>query len=132
MVKEFEDHAAYKIGLTGGTLEDLEVTKRAPEGTEIIRFGDNAATLAAFTSGQVDVLVTGNTVAAKLSADAPEMSLESKLIIKESPAFIGVKKGDFDLLQWVNVFILHKKLGGELNEISETWLGQPLPALPTF
>jgi polar amino acid transport system substrate-binding protein len=39
---------------------------------------------------------------------------------------------DSDLLQWVNVFILHKKLGGELNTISETWLGQPLPALPTF
>ncbi|MDC0739663.1 transporter substrate-binding domain-containing protein [Cognatishimia sp. SS12] len=132
MVKEFADLAAYKIGLTSGTLEDLEVTKRAPEGTDIIRFGDNAATLAAFTSGQVDVLVTGNTVAAKLGADQPDLDLQSKLIIKESPAFIGVKKGDFDLLQWVNVFILHKKLGGDLNEISETWLGQPLPPMPTF
>lgn len=37
-----------------------------------------------------------------------------------------------DLLQWVNVFILHKKLGGDLNELSEKWLGQPLPPLPTM
>ena len=37
-----------------------------------------------------------------------------------------------DLLQWVNVFILHKTLGGDLNELSEKWLGQPLPPLPTM
>lgn len=131
-IASYGDLAGMKVGLTGGTLEDLEVTDKAPEGTEIIRFGDNAATLAAFTSGQVDVLVTGNTVAAKLAVDNPDMGLETKIIIKESPAFMGVKKGNFDLLQWVNVFILHKTLGGELNVLSETWLGQPLPALPSL
>jgi len=78
------------------------------------------------------VLVTGNTVAAQLSAENPDMSLETKFIIKESPAFIGVKKGNFDLLQWVNVFILHKKLGGDLNSLSEKWLGQELPPLPAL
>ena len=76
--------------------------------------------------------MTGNTVAAGLSEEDPSLDIETKFIIKESPAFIGVKKGNFDLLQWVNVFILHKKLGGDLNEMSEKWLGQPLPPLPTF
>lgn len=126
------DLVGMKVGLTGGTLEDLELTKLAPDGVEIIRFGDNAATQAAFTSGQVDVLVSGNTLAAAISEANPDMGIQTKFILKESPAFIGVKKGNFDLLQWVNVFILHKKLGGELNTISETWLGQPLPPLPTF
>ena len=54
------DLAGLKVGLTGGTLEDLELTESAPDGTEIIRFGDNAATRAAYLSGQIDVLVTGN------------------------------------------------------------------------
>ena len=126
------DLAGLKVGLTGGTLEDLELTESAPAGTEIIRFGDNAATRAAFLSGQVDVLVTGNTVAAGLSEENPDLDIATKFIIKESPAFIGVKKGNMDLLQWVNVFILHKKLGGDLNELSEKWLGQPLPPLPTM
>ncbi|MEP4341071.1 MAG: transporter substrate-binding domain-containing protein, partial [Lentilitoribacter sp.] len=90
------------------------------------------ASLSAFLSGQVDVLVTGNTVAAKLSADNPDLSIETKFIIKESPAFMGLKKGDIDLLQWVNVFILHKKLGGDLNVMSEKWLGQKLPPLPSL
>ena len=126
------DLAGKKVGLTGGTLEDLEITESAPEGTEIIRFGDNAATIAAYVSKQVDVLFTGNTVAAKVSADNPDLSMETKFIIKESPAFIGVRKGEFDLLQWVNVFILHKTLGGNLDGLSRKWLGQKLPPLPTL
>ena len=107
-ISSVKDLAGKKVGLTGGTLEDLELTKMAPKSAEIIRFGDNAATLAAYVSGQVDVLVTGNTVAAKLSKDNPNLKIETKFIIKESPAFIGIK-GNFDLLQWVNVFILHKR-----------------------
>ena len=126
------DLAGMKVGLTGGTLEDLELTKVAPDSTEIIRFGDNAATQAAFISGQVDVLVSGNTLAAAISENNPDLSIETKFIIKESPAFIGVKQGNFDLLQWTNVFILHKKLGGELDGFSQKWLGQSLPPLPTF
>jgi polar amino acid transport system substrate-binding protein len=127
-----DDLAGKKVGVTGGTLEDLELTENGPEGMEIIRFGDNAANLSAYLSGQVDVLVTGNTVAAQLSADNPGLDIETKFIIKESPAFIGVKKGNLDLLQWVNVFILHKKLGGELDALSEKWLGQKLPPLPSL
>jgi len=54
---------------------------------------------------------------------------------KEKPVglvYIGVKKGNEDLLRWVNVFILHKKLGGDLNKISLKWLGQDLPSLPSL
>lgn len=121
-----------KVGVTSGSLEDLELTAIAPKDAEIIRFGDNAATLAAYTSGQVEVLVTGNTAAAGLTSADPGMDLERKIILKDSPCFIGVKKGNDDLLRWVNVFILHKTLGGNLNEISKKWLGQTLPALPTL
>lgn len=131
-ISSVDDLAGMKVGLTGGTLEDLELTKIAPEGTDIIRFGDNAATLAAFTSKQVDVLVSGNMVALQAAQSNPEMGVETKFILKESPSFIGIKKGNIDLLQWVNVFILHKKLGGELDAISMEWLGEPLPPLPTF
>ena len=121
-----------KVGVTGGTLEDLEITKTAPKGTKITRFGDNAATLSAFKSNQVQVLVAGNTAAAALAKNNPSLDIVRKFIIKESPCFIGIKKGNDDLLRWVNVFILHKKLGGDLNKISQKWLGQDLPPLPSL
>jgi len=97
-----------KVGLTGGTLEDLELSKLVSDDVDIVRFGDNAATISAYTSGQVDVLVTGNTVAASVSADKPELNMETKFIIKESPAFMGVKAGE------------------------KTWFGQELPSLPSL
>jgi polar amino acid transport system substrate-binding protein len=131
-ISSADDLSGLKIGLTGGTLEDLELTKIAPEDAEITRFGDNAATISAFVAKQVDVLVTGNTVAAKVAADNADLSIETKFIIKESPAFMGVRSGEMNMLQWVNVFILHKKLGGELNELSEKWFGQSLPPLPSL
>jgi polar amino acid transport system substrate-binding protein len=126
------DLSGMTVGVTGGSLEDLEITEAAPADAKIVRFGDNAATLSAFTAGQVQVLVTGNTAAASLTDADPSLDLERKYIIKDSPCFIGVKKGNDDLLRWVNVFILHKKLGGGLNAISRKWLGQDLPPLPSL
>lgn len=131
-ISSVDDLAGKKVGLTGGTLEDLELSEVVSDDVEIVRFGDNAATLSAFVAGQVDVLVTGNTVAANLSEDNEDMSLETKFIIKESPAFIGVRSGEMNMLQWVNVFILHKKLGGQLDDLSQKWFGQALPDLPSL
>jgi polar amino acid transport system substrate-binding protein len=127
-----DDLTGLKAGVTGGTIEDIELSDMAPNGVQIVRFGDNAATLEAYKSGQVDVLVTGNTVAANLAANNDDIQLETKFVIKESPAFMGIKKGNMDLLRWVNVFILHKRLGGELDDLSQKWLGQKLPDLPTL
>lgn len=126
------DLVGMQIGVTGGTIEDLELSKSLPDGAELIRFGDNAATISAFLAGQVEVLVTGNTVAANVGKDNPDLGLETKFIIRQSPAFIGVKQGEANFLQWVNVFVLHKKLGGVLNELSVKWLGQELPDLPSL
>ena len=131
-VESIDDLSGLKVGLTGGTIEDIQVTEDAPDGTEILRFGDNAATQAAYVAGQVDVIITSNVVAAALSEANPGLDLATKYISKYGASFIGVKKGNFDLLQWVNVWIMHKKLNGTLNEISLEWLGQPLPELPTF
>jgi polar amino acid transport system substrate-binding protein len=131
-ISSYEDLDGLTVGVTGGTLEDLELTAKAPKGAKITRFGDNAATLSAIKSGQVQVLVAGNTAAASITDADPSFDLKTKFIIKESPCFIGIKKGNEDLLRWVNVFILHKKLGGDLNKISKKWLGQDLPPLPSL
>ncbi|TYC68032.1 transporter substrate-binding domain-containing protein [Stappia sp. BW2] len=131
-VSAIEDFSGKKIAVTSGTLEDLAITADAPEDAEIIRFGDNAATIAAYVSGQADVIVTGNMVALGISNDNPDFDLENKFIIANSPSFIGVKTGNIDLLQWVNVFVLHKKLNGKLDELSKKWLKTPLPPLPAL
>ncbi len=131
-IKSYDDLKGKTLGVTRGNLEDLEISKRAPKEANIKRFEDNATTTAAYLAGQVDVLISGNTLAAKIIKDLPEKQVETKMILKNSPTFIGMKKGDVDLLHWLNVFILHKKLGGELDEMSMKWFGTPVGDLPTL
>ena len=129
-ISDYGDLSGKSLGVTRGTLEDLEITRLAPEDADIRRFEDNATTIAGYLSGQVDILVSGNVVAAQISKDNPEKALQTKMVIKTSPCFVGVRKGEYDLLQWVNVFILHKKLSGDLDKLSQRWFGEPLPELP--
>ncbi|NER79474.1 MAG: transporter substrate-binding domain-containing protein [Leptolyngbya sp. SIO1D8] len=131
-IESFADLNNYTVGVTQGTLEDLELTDSAPEGLTIERFADNSLTASALISEQVDMIATGNVVAAELAKNNPDKTIEGKFIIKESPAHIGIRRGEVDLLQWVNTFVYHKRLGGDLNTFSETWLGEPLPPLPAF
>ena len=87
------------------------------------------------TFGHLDMVVRASTLSSKLIvgiAENPGKKIEPKFIMRESPCFIGVKQGETNMLQWVNVFILHKTLGGELNELSMKWFGQPLPPLPSL
>ncbi|MEM9903603.1 MAG: transporter substrate-binding domain-containing protein [Cyanobacteria bacterium P01_D01_bin.44] len=131
-VQGFEDLGGFKIGVTQGTLEDLEISDAVPEDAQIERFADNSLTASSLISGQVDMIATGNVVASELAKNNPDKTIEGKFIIKESPAHIGLRRGEVDLLQWVNTFVYHKRLGGELDDFSQKWLGEPLPPLPAF
>ena len=130
-IRSAADLVGKSVGVTRGALEDLEISKMAPKGTKIERYEDNATTIAALLAGHVDIIATGNIIAATVAKKNPG-KLTTKFIIKNSPCHIGVQRGNADLLNWVNVFIYHKKLGGELDELSKKWFGEPLPELPQF
>ena len=59
-----EDLAGKTVGATRGAIEEQEISKTAPASTTVKRYEDNNATISAFISGQVDLIATGNTVAA--------------------------------------------------------------------
>lgn len=126
------DLGGKSLAVTRGAVEDLLISELAPEGTQIRRYEDNATTIAAYLSGQAEVLVTGNVVAAQIMRDNADARMESKFLLRESPCFIGLRQGEVGLLQWLNVFILHKKLSGELDALALQWFGEPLPTLPTL
>ncbi|MGG6297937.1 transporter substrate-binding domain-containing protein [Leptolyngbya sp. AN02str] len=130
-VSGYEDLAGKTVGVTQGALEDLELTKRAPSNVDIKRFEDNSTTTSALVAGQVDLIATGNTIAAQVIQDNPAREIENKFVMRNSPCFIGLRRGDLDLLQWVNVFVTNKRLSGELDELSQQWFGEPLD-LPSF
>lgn len=122
------DLAGKTIGVTRGALEDLEVTKIAPPGTIITRYGDNQSTISAFLSGQTQLIGTASAVASAIIARHPPRLPGLKLTLKNSPCYIGLSKGEPALMAKLNVIIASAKADGSLNAISLKWLGTPLPA----
>jgi len=131
-VTNIEEAKAYKVGATLGTLEEIAFTDAAGDNVEIMRFDDQATTVQAFVTGQVDLIVTGNAIAAQIMKDHPEMNVESKFILQQSPCHIGVRRGDESLLSFVNAFIYSHTLNKDLDKLSTKWFGQPLPDFPNF
>lgn len=129
-VKSFADLAGKTVGLTRGAIEDLELTKLAPPAADLKRFEDNNATVSAYVSGQVQVLATGISVADNLMKKNPQLNTEYKLLIKESPNFIGVAKGEDKLRAKLNEIIAAAKASGDLEKLAQKWLNRPAGDLP--
>jgi polar amino acid transport system substrate-binding protein len=129
-VKSVADLAGKSIGVTRGAIEDQELTKIAPAGTEIKRFEDNNATVSAFVSGQTQLIATGASVAGNMMFRNPQLGTEYKLLLKDSPNFIGVGKGEDALRLKVNEIIVEAKKSGDIDKMANKWLGRPAGTLP--
>ena len=126
-VTKADDLKGKTVGATRGAIEEQAISKLAPEAT-IKRYEDNNATIAAFISGQVDLIATGNVVAAAIAEKNPARAPVSKFVIQDSPCYIGLRKDEAALKGALNDIIAKAKTSGELGKISEKWLKAPLPA----
>jgi polar amino acid transport system substrate-binding protein len=129
-IKTAADLAGKSVGVTRGAMEDLELSKIAPASVDIKRFEDNNATVSAFVSGQVQAIGTGASVAGNMMARNPQLGTEYKFVLKDSPNFIGVAKGEDKLRLKVNEIIAGAKASGDLDKMAQKWLGRPLGDLP--
>jgi polar amino acid transport system substrate-binding protein len=121
------DLAGKTIATTRGTIEELVLSKSAPAGAELKRYEDNASTIAAFLSGQTQLVVIGNIVAAAMIDKKPARQPEQKLLLFNSPVRSAVLKGEARLLEKTNAAIAGLKKDGTLAAMSLRWLKQPLP-----
>jgi len=129
-VKSAADLAGKSVGVTRGAIEDLELTKIAPPSADVKRFEDNNATVSAFVSGQVQIIATGASVAGNMMARNPNLDAEYKFVLKDSPNFIGLNKGEDKLRLKVNEVIAGAKSSGEIDKMAQKWLGRPAGDLP--
>ncbi|EAQ63573.1 putative amino acid ABC transporter, periplasmic protein [Marinomonas sp. MED121] len=126
-VTKIEDLAGKIVGVTRGSVEDLELEKHAPKSVNVRRFEDNNTTLTAYLSGQVNLIATGNLVATEIAKRQPQRAPESKFMLKDSPCYIGMAEGEVALQAKVNELINKALASGKLNNISMEWLKAPLP-----
>ena len=130
--KALADLKGKKVGVTRGTTNDTALSRLALPGTSIVRFEDDATVTQALLSKQVDAVSIPNTMALDIIKTRGAGKIELKFPYSVQPNSMAVRRGDFELHQWLNNFIYYVKQNGELDAIARKWSGAPLPALPTF
>lgn len=128
-VRTFEDMAGKSVSVTRGSMQDRELAEMAPKAVPM-RFEDNNATMAAFRSGQTQMAALGTTVVAALKQREPNLDIELKLVLSNSPCYVGMPKDEPDLKARVNELIRLAKTDGTLDAISRKWLNAPAGVLP--
>ncbi|MBW4658184.1 MAG: transporter substrate-binding domain-containing protein [Drouetiella hepatica Uher 2000/2452] len=134
-VKSYADLQGKTLGVAQGSLEDLELAKNLTEGNvqnvTVKRFANNSLTASALISGQVELIATGNVVANKLMRDNPDQRIKNQFVMKNSPCYVGLRKGDTNLQAKVNEILRNMRQDGELDKLAKQWFGEPLGDLPT-
>lgn len=130
VVQSFQDLSGKSIAVTRGAIEDQELTNVAPTGAAIRRFEDNNATVSAFVSRQTQLIATGVSVAENMMQRNPRLNAEYKLLLRDSPNFIGVAKGEDALRLRVNEIIAEARASGFLDQLAMKWLKRPAGDLP--
>jgi polar amino acid transport system substrate-binding protein len=130
-IKTFNDLNGKKVSVVRGAIQDALVTKLAPK-AQMQRFDNDASTIQALVSGQVDATATGFLIPGQTTKANPGKTFVSRLKLGTQHIAIGMKKDSPDLLQWTNTFIYHIRANGELAEIVKQYFGMPMPELPSF
>jgi polar amino acid transport system substrate-binding protein len=129
-IKSFGDLAGKTVAVTRGAMEDEELAKVAPATVDYKRFEDNNATMSAFVAGQTQVVAMSASGAGIMMMKNPQLGTEYKLLIKESPCFVGVAKGEDALRLKINEIIANATKDGTIDALSKKWLGRPAGKLP--
>lgn len=128
VVTKPEDLAGKTVGVTRGSVEDIELSKVVPDSTTLRRFEDNNTTISSLLSGQVSLIATGNLMVTEIANRYPSKAPETKFMLQESPCYVGVMKGDTALLNEVNRLLAQAKHQGVLEGFSQKWLKASFPA----
>lgn len=120
-----------KVAAAKGTTQELALSAMAPKAT-IMRTEDDATAAAAYVSGQADLFATNSLIIPDLQKRNPGKEFDLKFTIRRSPAHMGVRMGEHNLLQWLNSFIFFNMMNGEIDRLHQKWLGMKLQPLPTL
>jgi polar amino acid transport system substrate-binding protein len=123
------DMGKVAIGVPRASVQDTQITKNAPEGTTIRRFDDDAATIQALVSGQVQA-VGGNMFYVQRLNQAKPDTYEDKLEFTRLYNGACTRLGEKEMNMAVNAFIDKIKANGELAKAYQRWMKLAPPTFP--
>ena len=130
-VKSAADIGSLKVAAANGTTQEMALTAMAPK-ANIMRTEDDATAAAAYLSGQAELFASNNLIIPDLQKRNPSKEFEIKFVIRRSPAHMGVRMGESNLLRWLDSFIFFNMMNGEIDRLHKKWLGMALMPLPSL
>jgi polar amino acid transport system substrate-binding protein len=133
--KSLDDLKGKKVAVTRGTPEDSITSAWSHDhgdAISVLRFDDYPSTMQAMLSGQVDLLGGGDYGEIYLRKAGNGDGFEMKFPLRCFHFGIGIRRGQTDLLKWLNTFVYTVKNDGTLEALSQKWRKAPLPPLPTM
>lgn len=130
VIKTNADMATLTIGVPRSSTQDTQVTKNAPAGTNIRRFDDDAATIQALISGQVQAVGANMFYIDRINQAKPGV-FENKLEFQRLYNGACSRLGEKEINASLNAFIEKIRANGELKSITQKWMKQdpvPFPA----
>jgi len=129
VIKTNADMGKVAIGVPRSSTQDTQITKNAPEGTTIRRFDDDAATIQALVSGQVQA-VGGNMFYVQRLNQAKPDTYEDKLEFMRLYNGACTRLGEKEMNTAVNAFIDKIRANGELAKAYQKWMKLSPPTFP--
>lgn len=128
-IKSIADAAGLEIGVPRSSTQDKAVTDAAGANATVRRFDDDAATIQALLSGQVQA-VGGNQFYLQRLDNASKGTYERKIDFVTTYNGVGTRLGEKDWNTTVNTFVDKIKGDGELSAIYQKWMGIDVPKFP--
>ena len=126
-----EDLAKYTIGVNRGSAFEPILKKAAPAGTKLKGFDDDAATVQALLSGQVDAILGSLTYGLVIESTGNADKYVRKYKAADNIQAMAVRKGDQAMLDFLNDFVTRHNADGSLDTLYKKWIGVDRPKLPT-
>jgi polar amino acid transport system substrate-binding protein len=120
-----------RIAVAKGTTEDLVLSALAPK-ADIMRTEDNATAVQAYLSGHAQLLAANSVVVVELAKRNPAQEFDFKFALRRAPAHITIRRGEHDLVRWLDTLIFQSTLNGDLDALHQKWLGGPMRPLPAL
>lgn len=127
-IKGPADLAGKEVGVPRSSAQDKAVTDSSPSAT-IRRFDDDAATIQALLSGQVQAVGGNQFYGQRLNASQPD-AYEKKFDFLIVYNGVGTRLGERDWNETANAFIDKIKANGELAKVYQKWMGMQPPEFP--
>lgn len=124
-----ESLAGHTFGVPRSAAQDTALTAVAPDGTNIMRFDDDAATIQALMSGQVEAVGGNQIYIQRLEAAAPG-KFENKLPLTALYNGAGSRLGEADWNEALNAFLTEFRTSDEYKVIYQKWMQLTPPEFP--